>query len=102
MKLPKHKYLKKEASKHTRQVKHTPKKLVKLERKLNATRGQEEMVVETSVTTSVNKDTEEGKKLAVQNWQDKLKRKRDNASRVSYKKINSSISHFNGPRAVSK
>ena len=99
MRLPKHKYLKKEASKHTRQVKHSPKKLAKLDRQ--SSRGQEEMVVvENEVAT--NLETEERKQLAVANWQEKLKRKKANAHKVSYKKINSSISHFNGPRAVSK
>lgn len=104
MRLPKHK-LPKEASKHTRQHKHSQKKIVKLERRLEKAGKKSEMDVddddvedggEGMVEEVVDSRTEEEKDAA------RLERKRANAPKVFYKKVNKSLSGKNGPRAVTK
>lgn len=109
MRLPKH-TLKKNASSHKKQAKHSPKKLNKIIRKQEKENKKSEMAVEdenNNAADDVEMETGADAELAraqqvIAKHTAKVERKKQNAHKVLYKKTNTSMSNKHGPRAVSR
>ena len=91
MRLPKHK-LPKRVQKHEPSAKHK-KSAASLAKRAAKEEKKNQMTVDSEPTSQL---TDQQKFIA------KMQRKQINKPNVMYKKINASLTHFNGPRAVSK
>ena len=104
MRLPKHK-LPKEASKHSKQTKHK-KATLKAIRRTENTEKKSKMSTEATEDEKDDGVDDEGTVASVisaaDKWAAKLERKKANAHKIQYKKLNYSITGKNGPRAVSR
>lgn len=102
MRLPKHK-LPKEPSKHSRQTKHKKAQLKDIRRAQNKGKksemaiSSEEVEAELQAPQPIQPELTPAEKLAA-----KQARKKANAHKILYKKINSSMTGRNGPREVSR
>jgi FKBP-type peptidyl-prolyl cis-trans isomerase len=97
--------LKKGASSHKRQVKHSPKKLGKIVRQQEKAEKKSEMAVEDNDDDAGAETTAppaaETAQATIAKHNAKMERKKHNAGNLQYKKLNTAISNKKGPRAVS-